>query len=113
MCSTCIFYDCYVGNRILRTDFVALESSPGQFLRLTSSSTPEKFQLALRGRNSREVSGLLMSMVVGNKGVEGTPTALLANQIKEELFVLHGETSADNVPGRFILRVICICNGES
>uniref|UniRef100_A0A8W8JQP2 Protein NO VEIN C-terminal domain-containing protein n=1 Tax=Magallana gigas TaxID=29159 RepID=A0A8W8JQP2_MAGGI len=87
------------GNKIMKTDFIALESSPGQFLRLISSSSPEKFNAALQRRSPREVGGHLMSLVVGSKGVENTPRALLASHIKEELFKLHGEASVDRTPG--------------
>lgn len=87
----------------MRTDFIALESSPGQFLRLISSSSPEKFNAALQRRSPREVGGHLMSLVVGSKGVENTPRALLASHIKEELFKLHGEASVDRTPGMSVI----------
>ncbi|XP_061196696.1 uncharacterized protein LOC133204972 [Saccostrea echinata] len=87
------------GSKIMNTDFIALESSPGQYLKLLSSSSPEKFCVALHNRIARDVSGHLMSMVIQNKGVENTPVALLANHVREELFKMHGEASKDNVPG--------------
>ncbi|XP_062567288.1 uncharacterized protein LOC134229558 [Saccostrea cucullata] len=87
------------GSKIMNTDFIALERSPGQYLKLVSSSSPEKFCVALRNRIARDVSGHLMSMVVQNKGVENTPVALLANHVREELFKMHGEASKDSVPG--------------
>lgn len=87
----------------MKTDFIALESSPGQFRRLISSSSPEKFNAALQRRSHREVGGHLMSLVVGSKGVENTPRALLASHIKEELFKLHGEASVDRTPGMSVI----------
>jgi hypothetical protein len=84
---------------MMNTDIMALESSPGEYVKLVSSTSPEKFSESVQRRVPRDVSGHLMSMVVWNKGVENTPIALLANHVKEELFKMHGEASKDCVPG--------------
>ncbi|XP_056016364.1 uncharacterized protein LOC125663893 [Ostrea edulis] len=87
------------GSKVMNTDFIALESSPGEYLKLVSSTSPEKFCASVQERVPRDVSGHLMSMVVWNKGVENIPIALLANHVREELFKMHGEASKDCVPG--------------
>ncbi|XP_050398302.1 uncharacterized protein LOC126816138 isoform X1 [Patella vulgata] len=78
-------------SKIITTDIFALETKPGVLLKLSGQSTTEQFCKALERTDVIETSGHLVSLIVCNKGVENTPIALLANQMKTTLFKLHSE----------------------
>ncbi|XP_046338389.2 protein NO VEIN-like isoform X3 [Haliotis rufescens] len=84
------------GTKKVTTDVVAMETQPGKLLKLVSQTSPEKFQEALSHQDVKGTCGHLVSMVMMNKGIENTPTALLANHMKTALFSLH---AASQTPG--------------
>ncbi|XP_067652769.1 uncharacterized protein [Haliotis asinina] len=84
------------GTKKVTTDVVAMETQPGVLLKLVSQTSPERFQDALSSKDVQGVCGHLVSMVMMNKGIENTPTALLANHMKTALFSLH---AANQTPG--------------
>ncbi|KAK7114721.1 uncharacterized protein [Littorina saxatilis] len=85
------------GQKTITTDIVALETEPGCLLRLVSTTSPSQFESAASQGDARAACGHLASLVMGNRGIEHTPMALLANHTRSALFMLH--TSSSGVPG--------------
>ena len=92
-----------VGQKIVTTDIVAMESKPGHLVKLVSQTSVEKLELALRSRNVTGVCGHLVSLVVSNNGVDNTPIALISNHLKSALFTMHAEGASQDTPGKYII----------
>lgn len=88
------------GQKIITTDIVALETEPGRMLRLVSTTSPNHFLEAANRADAKAVCGHLASLVMGNRGVEHTPLALLANHTRSALFTLHTSTDVPGAPGQ-------------
>lgn len=87
------------GLRTVTTDIIALETEPGRLLRLVSFTSPGQYEAAVSGGDARAACGHLASLVAGNRGLEHTPLALLANHTKTALFALHTSAMAGGPGG--------------
>ncbi|CAC5410109.1 unnamed protein product [Mytilus coruscus] len=87
------------GKRLFTYHVIAMETSPGVLLKLTSQTSTELFEEALLQKNPRNVCGQLMSLIVSNKGMKNIPMALITNQMKSQLFTMHAADTNDSLPG--------------
>ncbi|VDI46757.1 Hypothetical predicted protein [Mytilus galloprovincialis] len=87
------------GKKLFTYHIAALETTPGVLLKLTSQTSTELFEEALMQKNPRNVCGQLMSLIVANKGMKNSPLALIANQMKSQLFTMHAADTNDSLPG--------------
>ncbi|CAG2243868.1 unnamed protein product [Mytilus edulis] len=87
------------GKRSFTYHIIAMETSPGVLLKLTSQTSTELFEEALMQRNPQNVCGQLMSLIVSNKGIKNIPMALITNQMKSQLFTMHAADTNDSLPG--------------
>lgn len=86
-------------NKMVTTDFVAMETRPGQLIKLISQTSVEEFERAVQSRNPRVSCGHLVSQIVANKGVAKTSVALLANHVKSALFAMNASSVDSETPG--------------
>ncbi|XP_076112450.1 uncharacterized protein LOC143080482 isoform X2 [Mytilus galloprovincialis] len=108
------------GKKSFTYHIIAMETSPGVLLKLTSQTSTELFEEALMQKNPRNVCGQLMSLIVANKGMRNIPMALITNQMKSQLIKMHAADTNDNLPGappsdtltdeavQFVLRCLAI-----
>lgn len=89
---------------VYSTNILALETSPGTLLKLSCHTSADQFAAAAKSGDVTGTCGHLASLVAINKGLENTPTALLANHMNTALLTMRGEEQTDHVPGR--LRMI-------
>lgn len=90
------------GQKTVTTDIIAMETEPGQLLRLVSTTSPVDYETALSIGDARAASGHLASMLVANRGREHMPLTLLANHTRTALFKMHG-AAMSTIPGRYLL----------
>ena len=81
------------------TSIIAVEVHPGQLLKATTDTCPEKVAMAARDGDVRNMCGHLVSLVIANKGLENTPLALLANHVQTALLTMQAATSGHAPPG--------------
>ena len=102
----CIFTE--HGQKLnMTTDVIVMETHPGTLLRLTCQTSADKFARAALEGNVSLTCGHLTSLVLVNKGVENTPTALLGNHVKTALLKMQAENNEGHVPGEFIRMAGC------
>lgn len=94
-----IFYPGISGTAAMTTNILALEVRPGTLLKLTSDSSPDKFLSAAQRGDASGTCGHLVSIMAANKGVDGTPMALLGNHVKTALYTMQTAPSDD--PGKY------------
>ena len=82
----------------MMTSVLALETSPGTLLRVSSNTTPEAFATAAAAADVAGTCGHLVSLVVANRGMSNMPQALLANHMMTALLKINGRHS-QNVSG--------------
>ena len=85
----------------MTTNLMALETKPGTLLKVTCDTSADRFLSAARKGDVTDTCGHLVSLVITNKGVDGTPLALLGNHIKTALFTMQSTKS--EVPGGCIV----------
>ncbi|XP_064610417.1 uncharacterized protein LOC135474759 [Liolophura sinensis] len=86
-------------NKMAITDFVAMETRPGQLIKLISQTSVKEFEKAVQSGDPRESCGHLVSQIVANKGVAKTSVALLANHVKSALYAMNASSVDTETPG--------------
>lgn len=75
------------------SDFKALEVAPGQFLKISSDGSLKDLKSAVETGDALVTAGQLVSLIVANKGLKNTQLALVSEQIKTKLILLHAQSS--------------------
>jgi hypothetical protein len=73
-----------------------LESRPGDYLKIVSTTSPDHVVAALEQKDAIETAGHLVSMSVAYKGVENMPLALLSGHVKTALLQMHSDDSTSD-----------------
>ncbi|KAL3860253.1 hypothetical protein ACJMK2_010402, partial [Sinanodonta woodiana] len=87
------------GGRVATLDVLALETSPGHWIKLTNHASPDIFAEALEHQDIQMTCGQLVSLAVLSNGTSNMPMALLANHVKTALLKMHAAEPQNAVPG--------------
>jgi hypothetical protein len=84
---------------------LALETKPGELVKIVSSTSLENVTFALKSRDVFAMTGHLVSMVGAYKGIENMPLALIARHIHNELIQMHAQEPIQEAGGLFLSKL--------